>query len=81
MKVAGLKIGASSAGFFAGVGPYWVDANNDDFLTNAEAATPSTDAIGVKVDSLSFGLALLKAVDVNGVPLTGTAAVNYTALS
>ncbi len=82
--VAGLAIGASNAGFFAGVGPYWVDGDSDGILTDAEAALAdpaATDAIGVVVNNVTFGLALLKAVDATtGVALTGANAVSYTAL-
>ena len=57
-EVSVVKIGAGDVDVFAGVGPYFVDSNNDGVID--ENDTPDTDAMGVAVHDIDLGLALMK---------------------
>ena len=54
-----MTIGASNVHMFVGLGgPYWKDTNNDGQLTAAD--TPDPDSIGLALESVNLGLALMK---------------------
>ncbi|MBA3854743.1 MAG: hypothetical protein C0503_10015, partial [Gemmatimonas sp.] len=55
-----IKVGASNAYAFAGLGgPYWTDSNEDGVLTSDDE--PVADgAVGIALGGVTFGLALLK---------------------
>ncbi|MHB8524143.1 MAG: LEPR-XLL domain-containing protein, partial [Limisphaerales bacterium] len=54
-----MTIGGSNVHLFVGVGgPYWQDSNGDGQITNAD--TPDANAIGLALDSVDIGLAVMK---------------------
>ncbi|NQV26997.1 MAG: hypothetical protein HQ518_21820 [Rhodopirellula sp.] len=78
--VRGLSVGASDVDAFAGVGPYFVDSDNDGDIDGDD--TPSADAIGVTLTNLDLGLVMLVGSDLSNPPDPTTApeaAVNYSA--
>lgn len=65
-EVTVLTLGASGFDAFAGIGPYFVDSDNDGDIDTSD--TPSADAVGLKITNLSFGLALMAGADITDVP-------------
>jgi len=91
-EITVLKIGGSNIYAFAGVGgPYWVDSNTDGKIDGAD--TPVEGALGVALNNVAFGLALMRPTDVadvkkyyalkatGGVSLIGISDITLTANS
>ena len=72
-----LTLGASGLEAFAGVGPYFVDSNNDGVIDNND--TPSADAIGLAIDNINLGFAMMRNADITNVPTDPQQAVDYLA--
>jgi hypothetical protein len=76
-EVSVLTVGAANVDAFAGVGPYFVDSNSDGTIDGSD--TPSSDAIGLAIEGLDFGFALMQGSDLTQVPTDPTQAVDYLA--
>lgn len=63
-EVRTMTIAATNVYGFVGInGPYWSDTNNDGQIitdqSSAQADTPNTDAMGLSLEDLDFGMALM----------------------
>ncbi len=76
-EVSVLTIGASNVDAFAGLGPYFIDSNNDGVIDGSD--TPSSDAVGLAIENLDLGLAVMQSTDLTAVPTDPQAAVDYVA--
>src|SRR5262249_11118768 len=64
--VTALKVGAAHAHAFVGLGgPYWVDSDQDGDIDDAPA---TTNATGLALSDVSFGMALMRPVVPDGQP-------------
>jgi len=55
-SVSFLSIGGSDIRAFFGLGPYFVDSNQDGAITSAD--TPNADAVGAVIEHLNFGMGM-----------------------
>ena len=64
VEVSVLKLGASDIHGFVGVsGPYWIDSNEDGTIDGED--TPSSEAAGLALGAMSFGLAVMTPTNSN----------------
>ena len=75
--VSVMTVGASNIDAFVGLGPYYVDSNNDGKIDSSD--TPSADAVGLAINDLDLGLALMRNADITNIPTDPQAAVDYLA--
>lgn len=76
-EVSVLTFGASNIDAFAGLGPYFVDSNGNGVIDDND--TPSADAVGIAIEELDLGLALMRGADLLNVPSDPQEAVDYFA--
>jgi len=61
INVQTMSIGGTDIFGFVGVGPHWVDSNGDGKITDAD--TPANGAIGLAIEDVSFGIAVMANLD------------------
>ncbi|TPW07498.1 MAG: hypothetical protein FD127_4480, partial [Acidimicrobiaceae bacterium] len=64
VEVSGITLGGDGIDAFVGIGPFFIDSNNDGVIDDSDDT--SDEAIGLTIEDLTFGAALLTEIGPDG---------------